>query len=96
MVNDEVPVYTREELEELFEIIFLGHAKPKPLVLMDRLVFIDQDRLQKELIKEAHWIKEKTQHKDIEEVLFCKKSRLPLLLNHRFYKVVNWRLAHGK
>lgn len=88
--------YTPEELKELFEIIFLGHPREDSLVLMDLYDFKDCDSLKKELDKEIPYIKKRDQYQDVKEVLFCDKSKLPLMLKHPFYKVVHWRLEHGR
>jgi hypothetical protein len=94
------PSYSPDELQELFEIIFLGHAKPEKLILMDKLLFNDSRELELHLEhvlnKDTVFKKRKKQYQDIKEVLFCDKLRLPLMLKHRFYKVVRWRLLHGK
>jgi hypothetical protein len=103
MEND-APTYTPEELEELYQLIFLKPSKKDKvrgtLILFDLKAFKDSGTLRTWLDKELdktpkYFTKKIDQIVGIKRVLFCSTAELPLFINERFSRIASWRLARG-
>lgn len=105
-MENEIPTYTPEELEELYRIIFLDLTDEERAhngrILMDRNAFENQKALRTYIekgikkAKDIRWSKHIREYSEVQEVLFCGMESVPLFVNHRLSRVANWRLQHGK
>jgi hypothetical protein len=102
--NNKEPVYTPEELEELYQLIFLHPSEEDKakgtLILFDRLAFKDTPTLRAWLDAELekaypYFTKQIDQLIGIKKVLFCDQIELSLLINSRFSRIISWRLKHN-
>lgn len=105
-MESEIPTYTPEELDDLYHIIFLGLTDEERAhngrILMDRNAYENQEALRIyleegiEKAKNIRWSKQIREYSEVQEVLFCEKVSVPLLVNHRLSRVVSWRLQRGR
>jgi hypothetical protein len=99
MGNETEPYYTSEELSELYDLL-LNRCLDE-LILIPMSAFSDDATL-RNWTKE--WIDNIPKNVEIEtdkayrihQVMFCKFNDIALHINSYHYKVVAWRLEHGK